>query len=96
MATQAQIVDTQIADEIEGRIRVKVSFTDAGDDFLSIYEQNGKAWIHPAFCQPRQIDADRLRELKSMFSGKKEYNTDREFIQAGAYDEFYDRFYNSL
>lgn len=91
------ILNRQIANQITGTTIVCVHFQDTGPGYLELIEQDDHRWIRPAFCEPKQITQELIDELKSKFQTNKKFNTDPEVIRSGMkYDEFYDRYYNSI
>ena len=87
----------QIIRQIEGRVEITVHYADSKPDTISLYEQDGKYWIKPAFCNDKEIPKTLFDELVSQFTDEQEFNTDNEVVRSKLkYDRFYDRYYNRI
>jgi len=88
------ITNKQIAGQIEGKITINVIFADDCDDIITLYRQNGSAWIMPAFCRAKKIDGAQLCDIVlNLESGL--FNTDNKILRTKlTYDEFFDKYYN--
>lgn len=91
--TDLQILNRQIVDQIESRIRFEIEFSDAESEALSIYDQRNfsvygqENWepgifIVPLFAKSKKINEETLNEL---------LNYEPKSL---TYDQFFDKFYN--
>ena len=94
----AEIIDDQIIAQLTDSITVKVHFSDVAiTDFIALFEQDGGIYVQAPFCDAKRIPAAIFVELKSQFTDEQQFNTDPEVIRSSlSYDEFYDRYYNTL
>lgn len=91
------IADKQIASQIEGRTAVNVIYqvddSIFNTDFISLYEQEGLAWIKPAFEREKQLSLELLGELRGLFTNEQQFCTDPEIIRwTGTRESFRQRF----
>ena len=86
-----EILNRQIADQIEGRTAFEIVFTDCNSEPLSLYKQGKDFFIKPIFLQSKKIEESIYNEIVNI--ERIPGNIDK-LITNMTYDEFYNKYYN--
>jgi hypothetical protein len=92
------ISTAQINQQIEGKTIIRVHYVDTAEpDFMSLIEQEGRFWLGLAFSFDRRITPAIAHEIRAMFTGDQEFNTDPEVIRTDLdRDTFLNRYYEPM